>query len=312
MDSLTQVTIYLGQSSLQEGLLYALMTLGVYLSFRVLDYADLTVDGSLPLGAAITAVLISQGINPWLATLVAIGGGLLAGAATAFLHTHLKIAPLLSGILMMTALYSVNLRVMGGKANIPLLRTETVFTQIESLNLGLTRNSAIIFLTLLTVIIVFFILYFFLETEIGVALRATGDNEKMVTSQGVDIRVMKIIGLSLSNGLVALSGALVAQTVRSADIGMGVGTIIAGLASVIIGQSLFGRGSVLRDLIAVIFGSVIYRLIIAIVLLLGLPATDLKLMTALIVIIALAYPVIMESRERKKGSERYASDHKSN
>jgi len=293
---------------LQEGFLYALMALGVYLSFRVLDYADLTVDGSLPLGAAIAAVLISQGADPWLATLAAILGGLAAGAATAFLHTHLGITPLLSGILMMTALYSVNLRVMGGP-NLSLLRSETVFTDLEHLGLGLGRSGTIILLSGICVILAVYLLYIFLETDLGLSIRATGDNQQMVTSQGVNIKTMKIIGMALSNGLVALSGALVAQTVRAADSGMGVGTIIAGLASVIIGESLFGRGTVLRSLLAVVAGSLIYRLVIAVVLLLGLPATDLKLMTALIVILALTSPMIKNRLNlNKEGDQRAESE----
>lgn len=269
--------------------MYALMVLGVYLTFRVLDYADLSVDGSFTLGAAIAATLISTGHNPWTATLLAFGGGLVAGIFTGVLHTKFKITPLLSGILTMTALYSVNLRVMG-KANISLLRTRTIFTDFEKLPFVGTHG--VLALTLVTVIIVGIVIYLFLETEIGLALRATGDNEMMIKSQGVNTDVMKILGLALSNGLVAFAGSYVAQNQQFADVGMGIGMIIAGLASVIIGEVLVGTSSVGRTIIAVIVGGVLYRVIIAVVLQLGLKPTDLKLVTALIVIVALTSPAL--------------------
>lgn len=275
--------------TLEQGLIYGLMAVGVYLTFRILNYADLSVDGSLPLGAAIAAVMIINGHNPWLATALAVIGGIMAGMFTGLLHTRLKITALLSGILTMTALYSINLRIMG-RSNIPLLRERTIFTDLQAW--GLPAQHAALIISALTATIVIYFLYLFLHTERGLALRATGDNEQMITAQGVNINSMKILGLGLSNGLVALSGAYVAQHQGFADIGMGIGTIIAGLASVIIGESLFGKNNILRAVIAVIAGSIIYRLVIATVLRLGLTPTDLKLMTAVLVILALASPEI--------------------
>ncbi len=275
--------------TLELGLMYAVMVIGVYLTFRVLNYADLSVDGSFTLGAAIAATLIVSGYNPWLATGAAFAGGLLAGIFTGVLHTKFKITPLLSGILTMTALYSVNLRVMG-KANISLLNTRTIFTDFAKL--PFLEGYAVLVLSLATVIIIGFLVYRFLLTEVGLALRATGDNELMIQSQGVNIEVMKIMGLAISNGLVAFAGSYVAQNQQFADAGMGIGMIIAGLASVIIGEVLIGTSSIGRTVVAVIFGGVMYRVIIALVLQLGLKPTDLKMVTAFIVIIALISPGI--------------------
>lgn len=275
--------------TLEQGLMYAIMVLGVYLTYRVLNYADLSVDGSFTLGAAITAALIFSGQNPWLATVAAFFGGAVAGIFTGVLHTKFKITPLLSGILTMTALYSVNLRVMG-RANISLLNTRTIFTDFAQLPLMV--NYGILTLSLLSAIILAFLVYRFLRTEIGLALRATGDNELMILSQGVNTDLMKILGLALSNGLVAFAGSYVAQNQQFADVGMGIGIIIAGLASVIIGEVLVGTSSVGRTVIAVICGGVIYRIIIAVVLQLGLAPTDLKFVTAFIVIFALITPGI--------------------
>ncbi len=288
--------------TLEQGLIYGIMALGVFLTFRVLDYADLSVDGSLPLGAAISAILIFNGWNPWIATVLSIGGGALAGLFTAILHTKFKITPLLSGILTMTALYSVNLRVMGGN-NVPLLRADTIFTQL--IDMGLPERMVSLGLPLITIIILVIILNYFLQTELGMAVRATGDNEQMIKAQGVDINSTKILGLSLSNALVALSGSMVAQYQTFADASMGIGTIIAGLASVIIGEVLFGTSSILRNLIAVVGGSIIYRMVIALVLIIGLKPTDLKLMTAFIVIIALASPTIKKKFKSAAKEKKY-------
>ncbi|GAW91818.1 ABC transporter permease [Calderihabitans maritimus] len=275
--------------TLDQGLVYGIMVLGVYLSFRVLDYADLSVDGSFPLGAAIAARLIFDGYNPWLATFLALGGGALAGIFTGLLHTRIRITPLLSGILTMTALYSINLRIMG-RSNIPLLRAETIFTRLTEW--GVPESLTVTILGSMTVGVIIALLYLFLHTELGFALRATGDNEQMIKSMGVNVSVMKILGLALSNALVAFSGAYAAQAQRFADIGMGIGIIIAGLASVIIGEVLVGTSSILRVLVGVVFGSLVYRLVIAVVLYMGLKPTDLKLMTALLVIVALASPAL--------------------
>ncbi|AFM00628.1 MULTISPECIES: ABC transporter permease [Desulfitobacterium] len=273
--------------TLELGLMYAIMVLGVYLTFRVLNYADLSVEGSFTLGAATAATLIFQGYNPWLATAIAFFVGCIAGIFTGIFHTKFKITALLSGILTMTALWSINLRVMG-KANISLLKTRTIFTDFKSFP-GMNQYGTLI-LGLLTIIILGILIYLFLNTEIGLALRATGDNELMIRSLGVNTDVMKILGLGLSNGLVAFSGSFVAQHQQFADASMGVGMIVAGLASVIIGEVLVGTSSIGRTILAVICGGVIYRTIIAIVLRLGLEPTDLKLLTAVIVLIALVSP----------------------
>ncbi|MGC7873292.1 ABC transporter permease [Desulfosporosinus sp. FKB] len=283
----------------EQGLMYAIMVLGVYLTFRVLDYADLTVDGSFTLGAAIAARLIFAGQNPWLASGLAFVGGLVAGAFTGLLHTKFKITPLLSGILTMTALYSVNLRIMG-RPNIPLLRMRTIFTDFGKL--PFMDQYGVLVLSLISVLILGHLLYLFMETEIGVALRATGDNEMMIRSQGVNTDLMKILGLSISNGLVAFSGSYVAQNNQFADASMGIGMIIAGLASVIIGEVLVGTSSVRRTILAVIVGAIVYRVIIALVLQLGLAATDLKLVTAIIVIIALTTPDIKKKIDPRSGT----------
>ncbi|MFA6808809.1 MAG: ABC transporter permease [Eubacteriales bacterium] len=275
--------------TLEQGLMYSLMVLGVYLSFRILNYADLTADSSFTLGAATAASLITSGFNPWLATLIAFFAGCLAGTFTGILHTKFKITPLLSGILTMIALYSINLRVMG-KANISLLRMRTIFSDFSTFTH--MEEYSVIILSIITVSIIGLIIYFFLETELGLALRATGDNEIMIRSQGVNTDIMKISGLAISNGLIAFSGSYVAQNQLFADVSMGIGIIVIGLASVIIGEVLIGTSSIGRTVLAVLCGGVIYRIIIAIVLQLGLRATDLKLITALIVIIALISPQI--------------------
>jgi len=284
-------------SPLELGLLYGIMALGVYITFRSLNFPDLTVDGSLTLGAAVAAGLVAAGHAPWLGTVLAPLVGALAGAATGILNTYLRISGLLAGILTMTALYSVNLRIMG-RANIPLLRVETIFDNAAGLGLGQTAPFVV---SLVLVAALVALLYWFLETEMGMALRATGDNEQMIRSQGVNTDTVKILGLALSNALVALSGACVAQYQHFADIQMGIGTIIAGLASVIIGEVLFGTPSIWRALIAVVGGSFFYRLVIAVVLWLGLQPTDLKLMTAVLVALALASPQIRQYLRARQG-----------
>lgn len=272
------------------GLLYALLVLGVFLTFRILNYADLTVDGSLPLGAAITATLIVNGVNPFVATLAALPLGALAGFITGVLHTRFSITPLLSGILTMIGLYSINLRIMG-RPNISLLRDDTIFDVLVSGGLTLRVSQTII--ASFVVVLIVAALYLFLNTEVGQALRGTGDNEVMLRSLGVNTDRMKIMGLALSNALVALSGAMIAQYQGFADINMGIGMIIIGLASVIIGEVVLGVKSILGRLLAVVAGSVIYRLAIALVLRISfIEYTDLKLFTALLVTIALISPEI--------------------
>ncbi len=279
------INIILGAVSL--GLLWAIMTTGVFLTYRVLDYADLSVEGSIVMGAAIVAKLITSGVNPVIATVIAFAGGLAAGTVTGLLNTKLKIPSLLAGILTMIALYSVNIRIMG-KANITLLKSETVFTMIEAI--GLDGNIGVIVLAVVVNAAIAFALYWFFGTELGCAVRATGDNEKMARAQGINTDTMKILALALSNGLVALSGALIAQDQSYADVSMGQGAIVIGLASVIIGEVLFYRGNFMNRLVSVVLGAVVYRIIIALVIEMGMRPTDLKLFTAITVAICLALP----------------------
>lgn len=269
--------------TLEQGLIYGVMALGVYITFRILDFPDLTVDGSFPLGAAVVAKIIADGGNPLLGSLLAMGAGIVAGLATGFLNTKLKISGLLAGILTMTALYSVNLRIMG-RANIPLLRKPTLVSWFVQ------RGLAPWVLFLIVLLLTKLLLDIFLKTELGFALRATGDNEQMLRSCGVDTDCMKLLGLALSNGLVALSGALVAQYQGFADVGMGIGTVVAGLASVIIGQALVRFNGLAWATVGVIVGSIVYRIAIFAALRLGLAPTDLKLITAVLVVMALSGP----------------------
>lgn len=279
------IKVLLGALSL--GLLWAIMTIGVYITYRILDIADLTVEGSLPLGGAIACVLISQKADPYLASLVALCGGCLAGLCTGLLHTKLKIPALLSGILTMIALYSVNLRIMG-MPNISILRLPTVYKPLT--RLGMSNDAATILVGAGFALAVITALYWFFGTELGSAVRATGNNQKMVRAQGVNTDTMKILGLVISNGLVALSGAFIAQSQNFADVQMGTGSIVIGLASLIIGEVLFGGRGFYRRLIALILGAVAYRVIIALVLKMGMNANDLKLFTALTVALCLWLP----------------------
>lgn len=281
--------IFLGAVSL--GLVWAVMTIGVYITYRILDMADLTVEGSIVMGAAIAARAISGGMNPYIAILLSVLGGMSAGLATGLLHTVLRIPALLSGILTMIGLYSINLRILG-RANLSLLRLNTIYTVFE--NMGFNRTFSTILVGLICVTIIIAVLYWFLGTEIGCAIRATGKNPQMVRAQGVNTNVTKILGLIISNGLVALSGALIAQNQTFADVQMGTGSIVIGLASVIIGEVLFGKKNFMSRLISLVLGSVSYRIIIALVLELGMPANDLKLFTALTVALALSLPVFKE------------------
>lgn len=288
-------------STVSQGLLWAIMALGVFLTFRVLDIADLSVEGTFPLGAAVAATLIDAGHSVWFAMLIALIAGCIGGTVTALLTTKLKIPALLSGILTMIGLYSVNLMIMG-KANVPLLRAETVFTLTEDL-FGVSSVVATLIVGLIATTVVGVIMYWFFGTVLGTAIRATGCNPQMARAQGINTNVMVILGLLISNGLVALSGALVAQSNGFADVGMGTGTIVIGLASVIIGEVLFGTRSFKNWLISVVLGSVVYRAVIAIVLELGMPPNDLKLFTAVLVAIALSLPLIKNKFAIMKRSE---------
>jgi putative ABC transport system permease protein len=287
-------------SGLQQGLLYSFMVLGVFLSFRVLDFPDLTVDGSLPLGAAVTATLIVNGHSPLLATFAGVVAGLLAGMVTGFLHLLLKSGEsdatnsgpkLLAGILTMTALYTVNLRIMG-RSNVPLLGVKVIFDKLgDLLSVSMIEWNLILALAALAVAVKF-ALDWLLHTEFGLTLQATGDNEQMIRAMGTNTDFTRIVGLAVANGLVALSGSLVAQQQGFADVGMGIGTIVAGLAGVIMGEVLFGVRSISWVLFSVIGGSIVYRLLIAISLQLGIAPTDLKLLTAVLVVAALSVPAV--------------------
>ena len=277
--------ILLGAVSL--GLLWSVMTIGVYITYRILDIADLSVEGSLPLGAAVACSLIVKGLNPYLASGCALLAGCLAGLCTGLLHTKLRIPALLSGILTMIALYSINLRVMGAP-NVSILRMNTVFRPLT--RAGMSSSAAIILVGGVCALLTISVLYWFFGTELGSAIRATGNNQRMVRAQGINTDTMKILGLVISNGLVSLSGALIAQSQNFADVQMGTGSIVIGLASLIIGEVLFGGKNFYRRLVALILGAVVYRLIIALVLELGMNPNDLKLFTAITVALALWLP----------------------
>ena len=284
--------------TVSQGLLWSLLALGVYITFRVLDIADLTVEGSFPLGASVAVTLLVKDVNPVTAILAAALAGGLAGVVTGLLHTKLRIPALLAGILTMIALYSVNLRIMG-KANVSLLGKDTAFTLVES-TFGVAYSQAVLLVGVLACVLFSVLMYWFFGTEIGAAIRATGYNPQMIRAQGVDTNIMLLIGLFFSNALVAVAGALVAQSNGFADVGMGVGTIVIGLASVIIGEVLFGTHSFKNSLISVILGSIVYRLVIAIVLQMGMPPNDLKLFTAVLVAIALSLPMVKGKFQSRK------------
>jgi len=304
------MTLLLG--SLTIGSILALLALGVFVSFRVFHFPDITTEGSFTLGASIAAALLVGGVSAPIATAAGAGGGLLAGAATGVLHTRFRIQGLLAGILVMTALYSINLRIMG-KSNLPLLESETLARQAESLGprlAGTPRLSvfgwsvgsgevSVLVAAFAASVLVAVSLYAFLRTQLGTAMRATGDNERMIRALGVDVERMRIAGLALANGLVALSGALLAQYQGFADVQMGIGMVVLGLASVIIGEALVGapRGIGLA-LSGALLGSVLFRLLVAIALRAGLDPNDLKLVTALFVFAALVAPMLATKLRR--------------
>lgn len=278
--------------AVSQGVLWGVMALGVYITFRILDIADLTVDGSFATGGAVAGVMVTSGMNALLVIPASFIVGAITGLVTGLIHTKLRINVLLASILTMIALYSVNIRIMG-RANVPLLGVKTVMTGLTE-RFGLTVTAASLAVGFAAAAVIVGVMYWFFGTEIGSAMRATGSNEQMIRALGTDTDKMKCLGLALANGLVALSGALVAQSQGYADVGMGTGTIVIGLASIIIGEAVFTRktGGFLWTLTAVVLGSIVYRIIIAIVLQLGLKSTDLKLFTAVIVTLSLSMPVI--------------------
>ena len=261
---------------IEQGLIYAPLVLGVYITYKILDFPDLSVDGTLPMGAAVAATLIVHGVNPLLACVIAMVAGACAGMITGFLHVYLKITNLLSGILVMTALYSINLRIMG-RANVPLLSSETMFT-------GAVPPVVVAFIVM---IIVKILLDLYMKTYAGLSLRAVGANEQLVSSLGQNTGKVKITGLAMSNSLAALTGALMCQYQSFADIGMGNGTIITGLAAVILGNTLFGKIRFIQGSFAVIIGSILYKASTAAALKAGLAASDLKMMTSIIFILVI-------------------------
>ena len=288
------------QGAISQGILWGVLVLGVYITYKILDIADLTVDGSFALGGCVCATLVvSQGMNPVLALILATLAGMIAGGVTGLLHTAFDIPAILAGILTQIALWSINLRIMG-KSNIPLLKTKTIFSSfVEATELKSSQASGLIGLIIAALIIV--VLYWFFGTEIGSALRATGNNEDMIRALGVNTKMTKMIALMLSNGLVGLSGGLVCQSQKYADIGMGTGAIVIGLAAIVIGDVLLGKlRSFASRLASAIVGSVVYFLIRAIVLQLGMDANDMKLLSAIIVALALCIPVSLDKYRAKR------------
>ena len=300
--------------ALELGLIYSILALGVFLSFRTLNTPDLTVDGSIVTGAAISAVVCTAAadLDPAVQGVVCILGlvlsflfGMGAGAITALLNTKLKIQPLLAGILVMLGIYSINLRIQG-KANINLSSRKTIYSMMDDAMGGFRA----IVLGVLIAAVVIILMYGFLKTRLGFALRATGDNEDMVRAAGISSDRMKLLGLSVSNGLVGLAGGMLAQYQGYSDVGMGTGMVVIGLASVIIGEVLFGTRSLMQRLIAVALGAVVYRMVIGVALYLGMPPTDLKLVSAVIVTIALAMGMLGENfslwKKKSRGGDKNA------
>jgi putative tryptophan/tyrosine transport system permease protein len=286
------------------GFILSLLALGVFISFRIFAFPDITADGSVTLGASVAATMLIHGVAPPVASLAAFGTGVLAGACTGTLHTRFKINPLLSGILVMTALYSVNLHVMGS-SNISLLGVNTLATQSERIGVKLmrgaisfdlagwdvsVRDAMVLVAIVLAVLLTGTLLYWFLRTNLGIAMRATGDNVQMIRALGVNDGNMIVFGIAISNGFVALSGALLAQYQGFADVGMGIGMVVWGLASVIIGEALVGTNQLGLTIIGAVMGSVLFRLMVAVALRWGLSPNDLKLITAMFVFVALIVP----------------------
>jgi len=306
------MTLLIG--SITIGIILALLALGFFISFRIFNFPDITAEGSFTFGAAITASLIIAGTNPLLATVLAFVGGLLAGSLTGIIHTRFKINPLLSGILVMTALYSVNLHVMG-KSNVPLLSQNTLFTWFENFSVLISGNdSAVniigwsvpvkdlwIFIFCFLIILAFsLLLLWFFRTNIGTAMRATGDNDQMIRALGVNTKGMIIFGVALSNGFIALSGSMLAQYQGFADVQMGIGMMVWGLASVIIGEALINENSLGQLIAGAVIGAVMFRLLVAIALRWGMNPNDLKLITAAFVFFALVLPGFMKQTKKIK------------
>ncbi len=282
---------------LEEGLVYAIMALGVYITYKILDFPDLSVDGTFPLGGAITVTMILAGINPAATLLIAFAVGALAGCITGFIHVKLKVRDLLSGIIVMTALYSVNLRV-AGKSNVPFFNNDSIFENsfVNRLFPGKLADISVVIILAVIVVIVKLLLDQYLKTRSGYLLRAVGDNETLVTSLAKDKGMVKIIGLAIANGLAALAGSVYCQQKGFFEISMGTGTIVIGLANVIIGTKLFKRVGFVKSTTAVIIGSIIYKACVSFAIYLGMEASDLKLITS---VLFLAILVLSNGREKK-------------
>lgn len=282
-------------SILEQSLILGIMVLGIYITYRILDFPDLSTDGTFPLGAAVVGIMLIKGYSPWTAMLFAGVAGAIAGIVTGFLHTHLKITNLLSGILVMIGLYSINLRIMG-KSNIHLFNVQHLFNMEKILNIKNLFIMENINLVILTLILLFFTLLLGLlfKTKFGFILRALGDNENLVSSLGVNEKVLKISGLALGNSLVAISGGLFAQYQGFSDVSMGTGIVVVGLASIILGELVCGKFKRISPLIAILIGGILYRSVIATSLNLGLKASDLKLLTTIIIVLIIATKASVE------------------
>lgn len=293
-------------SVFEQGMIYAIMALGMYITYKILDFPDMTVDGSFPLGASLSAVLISQGMNPYLTLLLSFAAGLMAGTITGLIHVKLKVRDILASIIMMTALYSVNLRI-AGKANLPIYNYDNIYNNSLTNHLlggALSPYKNLIIIAII-VVIVKCVLDWYLKTKSGYLLKAVGDNETLVTSMGIDKGKIKILGLAIANGLVSLSGSMFAQQQRFFDASMGVGTAVIGLASVIIGTALFGQIGVFGFSISVILGSILYKGCVAAAIRIGLQSTDLKLVTAVLFLLILVLSSRIEKYQgRKRRKER--------
>ena len=298
-------------SAIAQGMLWAMLALGVYITFRLLDFADLTCEGSFAMGACISAVMtVTYHMNPFISLIFGFLGGAIAGTVTGLLNTKLKIPPILAGILSMISLYSINLRIMSDKANLPInVReegVESMVTLVQKLLPESIRTMSQTTTVIAACIGVIFcvlsvaVLYWFFGTELGSAIRATGNNEKMIRARGVNTDHMKLVALALSNGFIALSGSLVAQNQKVADVGSGTGAIVIGLASIVIGEVLFAKATSFKwRLTGIIVGSIVYRMIVAIVLQLGMRSSDLKLLTAILVAVALSVPRLLQVKNGK-------------
>ena len=292
-------------SVLEQGMIYAIMALGIYITYKILDFPDLTVDGSFPMGAAIAAVLISKDFNPVLTLPICFLAGAVVGTLTGLIHVKLKVRDLLSGIIMMTALYTVNLRI-AGRANLPIYNKVTIFENdlVKSMPEAILPFKNVVVIVIITFACKY-ILDWYLETKAGMLLRAVGDNDKIITSLSVDKGKVKIIGLAIANGLVSLSGCIFAQEQRFFDVSMGTGTMVIGLANVIIGTQLLKRFSFIKSTTAVIVGSIVYKACVSFAIskgmTFGLEANDLKLITAVLFLI-----ILVVSTERRKKVKEHA------